>query len=99
MGSTASRLPSRRGWPLVAAIALAAGCGDVCEQAAQICADEMRVASPSEDSSEAVECVDQLEAHAECIVREDSCAPGVVAACWAEVGGEPQPEAGAGGGS
>jgi hypothetical protein len=91
---------SRRGWPMViAALAAASGCvGEVCEDAAQICADEMRVSSPSEDSSEDLECVDQLEAHAECIVREESCAPGVVRACWAEVGGEPQPEAGAGGG-
>lgn len=91
---------SRCGWPMVVAavLALASGCGTaVCEQAAQICADEMRVASPAEDSSEDVECVDQLAAHAECIVREDSCSPDVVAACWAEVSGEPEGGAGGGG--
>ncbi len=79
------------------ALALGAGCGDVCQDAAQICADEMRVAAPREDATEAVECVEELEAHAQCIVDADSCAPDVVAACWAEVGGEPG--AGSGGGS
>jgi hypothetical protein len=88
-----------RCWPVVVAVlALASGCsGSPCEQAAQICADESRVSSPAEDSSEDVECAGQLEAHAECIVREDSCSPAVVAACWADVGGEPEGGAGGGG--
>ena len=83
--------------PGLLALGLGTGCGDVCQDAAQICADEMQVASPREDSSESVECVEQLEAHAACIVEADSCTPAVVAACWDEVGGEPGTGSGGGG--
>jgi hypothetical protein len=65
-----------------AALALA-GCGDVCEDAAQICADERRVAAPDDEGQADAECIDRLERHAQCIVNEDSCHPDVVAGCWA----------------
>jgi len=84
----------RAGWLRVGALALAlcagvSGCGDVCEDAAQICADERRVAALEEDGEgEAAVCETTLEKHAQCIVDADSCAPDVVADCWESADGD-----------
>ena len=75
---------------LVAAALLAAvaGCGgDICEQAAEICADQQEVAAPDEQESGPA-CEGTLAEHATCIVEENSCAPDVVARCWAEATGD-----------
>jgi hypothetical protein len=75
------------GWLALAAMALAAsGCGDVCEYAAQICADEGRVATPDEGDEESVECTGKLERHATCIEEAGTCEPKVVARCWKAAG-------------
>lgn len=81
---------SRRALLVAAALVGAAtGCGDVCEDAAQLCADERQVAAPREDGPEGEGCDGAIEEHAACIVEADTCHPDAVARCWAEVTGEP----------
>ena len=71
-----------------ALLVAAAGCGaNVCEDAAEICADQREVAAPDEKSG-GTSCEGTLEAHATCIARAESCAPDVVAACWEEASKE-----------
>lgn len=72
---------------LLSSVLLASGCGDVCESAAQICADERRVAAPLGDT-EPVSCEGDLERHATCLEEAESCAPDVVEACWKSAASE-----------
>ena len=81
------RLAGLAGRSLMATILVAvAGCGgDVCEHAAEICADQQEVAAPEDrDEGSGAECEGTLADHAACIVEADSCAPDVVARCWAD---------------
>ena len=75
---------------LSAVLSAGLGCSDPCEAAAQICADERRVAAELGDSPRAT-CEAELELHAECIVEADSCAPDVVEACWASAAESAEP--------
>lgn len=71
-----------------ALLAAVAGCGaDICEEAAEICADQQEVAAP-DDRENGPECEGTIADHATCIVEADSCAPDVVARCWAEASGD-----------
>lgn len=77
-----------------ALLAAVAGCGsNVCEDAAEICADQREVAAPDEKSG-GTECEGAIEAHATCIAEAESCAPDVVAACWEEASGESEGQGG-----
>lgn len=67
-------------WAVMGAAALLAGCGNPCEEAAQICADEGRSVAPDEDADPAA-CEGAVEARAECIATAESCAPDVVDGC------------------
>ena len=70
------------------ALLAVAGCGgDICEEAAEICADQQEVAAPDEREG-GVACDGTLAEHAQCIVEADSCAPDVVERCWAEASGD-----------
>jgi hypothetical protein len=69
-------------------VAGSTGCDDVCEDAAQLCADEQQVAAVGEDEGEPQACEGAIEEHATCIVEAASCQPDVVARCWADVTGE-----------
>lgn len=71
-----------------ALLAALAGCGgDVCEDAAEICADQQEVAAEGDEQSGPA-CEGTLADHATCIVEAGSCAPDVVARCWAQATGD-----------
>jgi len=73
---------------LAATAVLAGGCASTpCELAAQLCADQGRAAAPNEGAEQA-DCAGVIEAQADCLVDEDSCAPDVVEACWKSARGE-----------
>lgn len=91
--ASATRAARLLGGALLLAVA---ACGsNVCEDAAEICADQQEVAAPApEERDGGTACEGAIEAHATCIAEAESCAPDVVAACWAEASGSE----GAGGG-